>query len=103
MIPANTSWYLKNTERVEVDFGFIGQVMDLSVFYGYRYGKILEVSQKSPLSMMGRSRTIGDCFAPPLTLRGDSECGKGIVSPHLVGTLAEGFLLCLKSQLLEAK
>ena len=38
-----------------------------------------------------------------LVLRRGRECGRGIVSPRLVATLAEGPLHCPKSMLLEAK
>ena len=38
-----------------------------------------------------------------LVLRRGRECGRGIVSPRLVATLAEGLLHCPKSMLLEAK
>ena len=45
-----------------------------------------------------------DPFAvPPLTSRRGRECGRGIVSPRLVATLAEGLLLSPKLTLLEAK
>jgi len=38
-----------------------------------------------------------------LVLRRGRECGRGIVSPRLVATLAEGLLHCPKYAVLEAK
>ncbi len=38
-----------------------------------------------------------------LVLRRGRECGRGIVSPRLVATLAEGLLQCPKHSVLEAK
>ena len=73
---------------------------------------ILPLVQRTPLSWLvvdvsrvapAQAEKKALALRRALVLRRGRECGRGIVSPPLVATLAEGLLLCPKLTLLEAK